>query len=106
MDDVCAAFAFAVEHAAASGPLNVTAPGAVRNAEFARTLGAVLHRPAFFPVPPFALRILFGEMADETLLASALVRPAALESAGFGFAWPALEPALRHLLASGPSPPS
>jgi NAD dependent epimerase/dehydratase family enzyme len=66
--------------------------------EFAGTLGAVLHRPAVLPVPALALRALFGEMADATLLASSRVAPTALEASGYQFRFPELEGALRHLL--------
>jgi NAD dependent epimerase/dehydratase family enzyme len=61
-------------------------------------LGETLHRPAILPVPAFALRLALGEMADALLLASARVRPARLEQAGYSFAQPTIESALRHLL--------
>jgi len=77
------------------GPVNAVAPNPVTNAEFTRTLASVLGRPAVTPVPAFALRLLFGEMADETLLAGQRVRPAALLAAGFPFRHPQLEEALR-----------
>jgi len=81
-----------------SGPINATAPNPVTNREFAMTLGRVLNRPALLPVPAAALRLVFGEMADVALLASQRVVPARLQAAGFGFRYPELEPALRHLL--------
>jgi uncharacterized protein (TIGR01777 family) len=80
------------------GPVNTVAPGAVRNGAFARTLGQVLHRPAWARVPALALRVLFGEMADGALLASARVAPARLRTAGHTFRFPDVEGALRHLL--------
>jgi uncharacterized protein (TIGR01777 family) len=76
-----------------SGPLNLTAPAAVTNREFAKTLGRVLKRPAFLPAPSFALRVLMGEMAD-VLLFSQRVVPAKAEAAGFRFQYGSLEPAL------------
>jgi uncharacterized protein (TIGR01777 family) len=83
-----------------SGVFNTVAPGCVRNLEFARTLGRVLGRPAVLPVPAAALRLLLGrEMVDETLLASARLEPKRLTEAGFRFADPELEGALRHVLA-------
>ena len=81
-----------------AGPVNLTAPEPVRGREFASTLGRVLHRPAVLPVPAAGLRFLFGEMADVALLASQRVLPAKLADTGYGFRFPALEGALRHLL--------
>lgn len=80
------------------GPVNVVAPNAVRNAEFAQVLGKVLGRPAIIPTPAFALRLLLGEMADALLLSGQHVRPERLIAAGFAFRYPELEGALRHLL--------
>src|SRR6185503_7841354 len=60
------------------GPVNVVAPRPVTNAEFTRTLGRVLGRPTLFPMPAFAARLAFGEMADELLLSSTRVEPARL----------------------------
>ncbi|MGO9255839.1 MAG: TIGR01777 family oxidoreductase [Bryobacteraceae bacterium] len=79
------------------GAVNGVAPYPVDNADFTRALAAALHRPAFFPVPGFALRTLFGEMS-EVLLASQRVAPKAAEAAGFRFCFPQLEPALSNLL--------
>jgi NAD dependent epimerase/dehydratase family enzyme len=81
-----------------SGPVNATSPHPVTNREFAETLGRVLNRPALVPVPAAALRLLFGEMADVALLSSQRMVPARLQAGGFGFRYPELEPALRHLL--------
>jgi hypothetical protein len=83
---------------ALSGPVNSAAPGSVRFGDFARTLGRVLSRPAFAPMPAFAARMAFGRMADELLLASIRVEPAALTAAGFEFTHPTLEASLRALL--------
>jgi uncharacterized protein (TIGR01777 family) len=80
-----------------SGPLNVTAPGAVTNAEFARTLGRVLGRPAWLKTPAFALRLLLGEMADALVLGGQRVVPGVARSLGFVFRYEALEPALRQI---------
>ena len=92
----------AIEHALATdslrGAVNVVAPAAVTNQEFTKTLGRVLSRPTIFPVPAFAARLLFGEMADATLLASQRVEPARLKEAGYVFKYPELEGALRHVL--------
>ena len=98
-DDLLAVLEFLMVTESLRGPVNAVAPNPVTNAEFTRTLAAVLGRPAVTPVPAFALRLLFGEMADETLLAGQRVRPAALLDAGFRFRYPQLEQALRHELA-------
>ena len=82
-----------------SGPVNLTAPHPVRNAEFTRTLGAVLRRPTVLPVPAFGPRLLLGrELADVLLFEGQRVQPHALEASGFTFAHPELEGALRALL--------
>jgi uncharacterized protein len=99
LDDVVAALERALDDATLAGPVNVAAPGAARNRDVARALGRVLGRPAWLPAPAFALRALLGRMADEMLLASARVRPARLEAAGFAFRHPELEPALWEMLA-------
>lgn len=81
-----------------SGPVNAVAAAPVRNAEFTATLARVLGRRARLAAPAWALRALFGEMADEMLLASARVLPARLEAAGFELQFPNLDAALREIL--------
>lgn len=79
-----------------SGPVNLTAPGPVRNAEFARTLGQVLKRPAILPVPAFVPKLLLGaELTNAVLFNSQRVHPAVLEGDGFAFEHPDLTTALR-----------
>lgn len=80
------------------GAVNATSPEPVTNAEFTRTLGRVLKRPAVIPVPRFALDLLLGEMTGPLLFASARVNPERALDSGFAFSYPALEPALRHVL--------
>ncbi len=87
----------ALDDARARGPLNAVAPVPVRQAELARTLATVLHRPALFPVPGVALRLAVGEMA-EVLLASQRVVPSQAIALGYRYQFPTLEPALRDLL--------
>jgi uncharacterized protein len=94
--DLVELFRLAVEKPI-EGPLNGVAPFPVSNAEFTRELTSALHRPALFPVPPIALRLLFGEMAG-VLLDSQRVIPRAAEAAGFRFRFPQLGPALADLL--------
>ena len=99
LSDMVGALTFALRSDHLVGPANFTAPDPARSADFAATLGRVLHRPAVVPTPPFALKLLFGgEMVDATLLASQRALPKALESARFEFRFPRLEDALRHEL--------
>ena len=98
LDDAIAAIFFALENKNLAGPVNVTAPNPVTNAEFTRALAKQLHRPASLPAPAFALRLALGEMADEALLASARVEPRALLTAGFRFVHPKLPEALAAAL--------
>lgn len=96
VQDVVDLYRFALEQTV-KGPINGVAPYPVVNADFTKTLAASLKRPAIFPVPGFALRLLFGEMAD-VLLASQRVLPKAAEAAGFRFQFPQLGPALTDVL--------
>jgi uncharacterized protein (TIGR01777 family) len=98
LDDVINSLKFLLSDAAVRGPVNVVSPNPVTNAEFTNTLGRVLSRPTFFPVPVFAARLAFGEVADALLLSSQRVEPGVLEDRGFAPYWPRLEPALKHLL--------
>jgi uncharacterized protein (TIGR01777 family) len=82
-----------------NGPVNMVSPNPVRNAEFTKTLASVLYRPAVFPMPAFAARLAFGEMADELLLASQRVEPSKLVSSGYKFQRPDLRSALQGILA-------
>ena len=102
-DDLVAAIRFILESDELAGPVNAVAPHPVTNAEFTRTLGRALHRPTPFPLPAFIVRLLFGQMASDLLLASARVRPERLRQAGFQFEHPDLEAALTELLRAGAS---
>ena len=98
LDDVVRAIRHLAETSELSGAVNVVAPEAVTNADFTATLARVLHRPAFLPVPTFALELVFGVMADDTILASQRVVPQRLAGDGFEFRHPRLEEALRFEL--------
>ncbi len=98
MDDVIGAILHALSTPALRGPVNVVAPHPVSNAEFTRTLAAVLHRPSLFPMPEVAVKTLFGEMGTTLLLSSQRVVPAKLEATGYRFKFADLKPALEHLL--------
>jgi uncharacterized protein (TIGR01777 family) len=80
-----------------AGAVNATAPEPVTNAEFARTLGSVLRRPALLPAPAFALRAILGEMAGALLLSGQRAVPEVAERNGFAFSYRRLEPALRAI---------
>lgn len=101
LDDIMGAFLFVLATDTLRGPVNAVAPQSVRNTEFVKALGKTLNRPAFFPVPAFVVRTLFGEMGDALLLGSAKVRPAKLEAAGYSFRHPELTEALLSVL-TGP----
>jgi hypothetical protein len=80
------------------GPVNLTAPNPARMADYARTLGGVLNRPAVLNVPDSLVRSLAGEVADEMALKSARVVPQKLQESGYDFGYERLEGGLRHLL--------
>lgn len=98
LDDEVGAIAHLLT-AGVTGPVNLTAPEPVTNAEFAKTLGKVLKRPAVFPVPAFGPRLLLGrEMADALLFESQRILPEVLEASGYTFQHPTLETGLRAVL--------
>jgi uncharacterized protein (TIGR01777 family) len=97
MADEVGAMRFLIGNQAASGPFNLTAPNLLTNAEFSRVAGRVLRRPAFVPVPAFALRLLFGEMST-VLLEGQRAISRRLQESGFTFRFPEAEGALRDLL--------
>ncbi len=98
LDDAVGAIHHAMTAESLQGPVNAVAPNTVTNQAFTKTLGKVIGRPTIFPMPAFAARLMFGEMADELLLASTRVQPTKLLSSGYIFRYPELEAALRHLL--------
>lgn len=98
LDDLLGVIHHVLDRADIAGPVNAVAPEPVTNAVFTKTLGRVLGRPTIAPAPAFALRLVFGEMADATLLASTRVRPERLLATGYRFRFPELEGALRHVL--------
>ena len=96
--DVVGAILHITNNGSVSGAVNVISPNPVTNAEFTKTLASVLSRPAVFPVPAFAARIVFGEMADELFMASQRVQPAKLLSTGYNFQHPYLRESLQAML--------
>ena len=97
-DDVLRFVEWVIDTEDARGVYNVTSPRPVRSRDFARALGTTLRRPAFMPVPGFVLRILFGEMAEETLIGGQRVTPRRAQAERFAFDEPGIESALRRAL--------
>jgi uncharacterized protein (TIGR01777 family) len=102
LDDEVGAILFELDTDAASGPINLTAPEPATNSDFSKTLGRVLRRPAFAPVPALAVKVLYGEMADIVITGQRAV-PARLTELGYRFRQPELEPALRDATGSTPA---
>jgi hypothetical protein len=98
LDDVVGAIHHCLMNEGLSGPVNAVAPHPVTNREYTKTLGGVLSRPTLFPMPAFAVRLAFGEMGDELLLASTRVEPRQLTASGYAYRFPELRGALKHLL--------
>ncbi len=101
LDDLCGLIAFAIQHSELRGPINAVAPEAVRNLELSHTLGRLLNRPTFLPVPPILLRLVLGDLANE-LLDSRKIKPARAMAAGFQFQFKQLEDALVQELRPRP----
>jgi uncharacterized protein (TIGR01777 family) len=99
IEDVCGIIKFILDRKEIEGPVNAVAPQEIRCSDFTRTLGKVLSRPAFMPLPAFAARLALGEMADSLLLASQRVRPQVLEDHGYAFQKPSLNGAIRSALS-------
>ncbi len=98
--DLVAATLCVLDSGSLTGPVNLTSPQPVTNAEFTRALARRLHRPALFPAPAFALRLALGRMADEALLSSTRALPGKLLNARFPFAHPSIDEALGEALGS------
>jgi uncharacterized protein (TIGR01777 family) len=97
-DDVLRMIEWAISHEDVRGIYNATAPEPVRNRDFTRALGHALHRPAIIPVPRFGLKLIFGEMAEGTVLPSQRAIPARALSENFTFEHPRLDQALSRIL--------
>ena len=99
VDDIVGGIHHAMRTESLSGAVNLVAANPVRNAEFTKVMASVLRRPAFFPVPEFALRLAFGKMAaEELLLASQRVEPGKLRTSRYEFHFPELRAALANLV--------
>ncbi len=98
LDDLVEIFKQVLTDQGLEGTFNATSPNPVTNSEFTSLLSGVLRRPSFFPVPAFVLKLIFGEMADETILASQRVIPDRLIKRDFEFKFPGLREALKNIL--------
>ena len=98
IDDAVGAIQHVLVNETLSGAINVVAPNPVTNRQFTKTLGVVLRRPTLLPMPSFAARMVFGQMADELLLASTHVKSTQLEASGYVFQYPQIQEALTHLV--------
>jgi uncharacterized protein (TIGR01777 family) len=96
--DVIQSIRYIIENQSITGPVNLVSPNSVTNHEFTNVLGKVLHRPTFLPLPAFAAKMLFGEMADALLLSSTRVIPDKLIEAGYNFKHTNLKSALEDIL--------
>jgi uncharacterized protein len=97
LDDVVGGLIHCLDHDQATGPVNLTAPNPVTNAELSRALGHALGRPAVLPVPGVAVKLLYGEMAEIVTTGQRAI-PAKLSQLGYGFRHPEIEPALKDVL--------
>lgn len=100
LDDLILAIQHLIHHPEISGPVNLTAPQPCSQAEFAKTLGHVLQRPTWFPLPAPIVKLLLGDMGQEMLLQGAYVYPQRLLETGFTFCEPSLKTALQHALGT------
>ncbi|MBB6444814.1 TIGR01777 family oxidoreductase [Bacillus benzoevorans] len=97
--DVARSICFALDHGSLHGPVNVTAPNPVNMKDFGETIGSVLHRPHWLPVPAFMMKLALGQKS-KLVLEGQYVLPEQLLENGFKFSYPALETALKDLLLS------
>ena len=98
MDDIIGIIRYAIDHVDIKGAINGTAPSPLTNKMFSKTLGSVLKRPAFFTMPAFVVKLLFGQMGEELLLSGKRVVPEKITKAGYDFKYKVLESALKALV--------
>jgi len=102
LDEIPHVILHLINHKDISGPVNVVSPGSVSNRAFTKLLGQTLKRPAVFPVPAFAVRLMFGQMGEELLLSGAKVRPGVLERTHYRFLYPDLKSTLEFYCQRSP----
>lgn len=100
LQDAVRAIEHAIQRSDLRGPVNACAPNPVTNADFMAAFGRAMHRPSLLPMPEVAVRTVFGEMGEETLLVSQRAVPAKLEASGFHFAQPTIDDAMRAALSA------
>jgi uncharacterized protein len=98
IDDAAGAIDLALKQETLEGPMNIVSPNPVTNSEFTKALGKAVQRPTIFPMPAFAARAAFGEMADALLLASVRVHPEKLLSNNYIFRYPEIEGTFDHVI--------
>ena len=98
MQDMVGAIEFLLDHDNLKGPFNLTAPEALSNKDFSQKLASILHRPLWFNMPKFLVKLIFGEMGEKLLLEGQNVFPAKLIQAGYKFKYPTLESSLYDIL--------
>jgi len=98
MDDLIGIIRYAIETETVTGAINGTAPNPVTNKTFSTTLGRILKRPAFIPMPAFVMKLMLGEMAEELLLSGQRVVPNKIIKAGYQFKYPELKNAFESIL--------
>ena len=99
MEDLIGIIRYAIDNETISGAVNGTAPEPVTNKAFSSTLGKALKRPAFFPMPAFVVKLMFGQMGEELLLAGQRVIPDKISKAGYAFKYADLDGALREVVS-------
>lgn len=98
IEDLCEMILLMINERELKGPYNGTAPTPVTNRDFTKSLAQALHRPAFFPMPAPVVKLLFGQMGEELLLAGHQVKPQRMLDAGFTFEYPSLPNALESIV--------
>lgn len=98
LEDLISIIKYCMENTLARGPINAVAPNPVTNLTFTKTLGNIINRPTFMPLPAFIVRVIFGEMGEELLLQGPKVVPKKLEELGFSFKYCSIEQALNAIL--------
>jgi hypothetical protein len=97
IDDLVRAYDFLIHHTTISGVVNITSPHPLSNAEQTRIMGEILHRPTFFTIPTWAVKLIFGE-GSSVMLESKEVYPLVLKNEGFEFLYPTFESAFRVII--------
>lgn len=98
LEDLCGMILYMIEQPDLEGPFNGTAPTPVTNREFTKSLAKVLHRPAVLPMPAMVVKLLFGQMGEELLLAGHQVIPKRMLETDFTFQYPSLNKALESIV--------